>query len=98
MIVTKNNAEVQLSKRPVYTYSFISSPGFVMPPPKNIPRTTILISDTISNVQLDIFLILVTAIVVSYFLNLRLYLITKSSKVIEASSIWFRIASSLLNK
>ena len=43
-------------------------------------------------------LILVTAIVVSYFLNLRLYLITKSSKVIEASSIWFRIASSLLNK
>ena len=69
-----------------------------MPPPKNIPRTTILISDTISNVQLDIFLILVTAIVVSYFLNLRLYLITKSSKVIEASSIWFRIASSLLNK
>ena len=40
----------------------------------------------------------IVLILTNYFLNFKLYFITISSNVIEASSIWFKIASNLLNK
>ena len=99
-IVITNNTYIQLSNKPVYIGSFRSVPSVpgTIPPKKNRASTTILIMDAINNVQLDNFLIFVTAIVLDYFLNFKLYFITISSNVIEASSIWFKIASNLLNK